>query len=509
MKTLDPPSLCRVSRAPKPDLLVIVLDCVGASALDEAAAGSASLPNLALLRKEALVFNHAVSPSSWSLPSHSGILTGLYPWDAGMTTSSSILRDSIETFTQIANRQGYRSGAFSSNPFITRENGLGRGFQVLEHGEFYETTFRRPPPKSDSMESNDGHSINRAGLTKRLHSLSGPYPGLLARELIRSLPVLIDVPVRAWTRIRSANGNQEPVVSPWIEPALARWIRAIPLSEPVFGFVNLMDAHEPYFGISANRPLHPHSSARWKALRSAFGHDGSNAVNDVVLDQEEADVLRSMHSSTIRIVDARIGAIFDILRDTGRFDDMGIVIVGDHGQTFGEAGDYFHGFGTSSSLFRVPMIVRLPIHHRITGQVEEWVSIKDVFHILSNTLHARQPPSNLSTGWPGYSPESSPVWALTHVKGLPPEGPGPSPVNLLSRPLLVCFYRNAKMVLDPQTGEITSTELSPSVEPAPDADRIPLEAIQAEARRIGALISLSTSGTIESVGLRLSGWGYT
>jgi hypothetical protein len=66
------------AKTPSP-ILLIVLDCARADRLSTYGYPKPTSPNLDTFAREALVFKNCYAASSWTLPSHASLFTGLYP----------------------------------------------------------------------------------------------------------------------------------------------------------------------------------------------------------------------------------------------------------------------------------------------------------------------------------------------------------------------------------------------------------------------------------------------
>ena len=67
----------------------------------------------------------------------------------------------------------------------------------------------------------------------------------IAPELFLRFPFLTDGANRVIRRALESD-NESYRVSPWIEPLLESWLSSQRPSRPVFCFINLTDAHDPY-----------------------------------------------------------------------------------------------------------------------------------------------------------------------------------------------------------------------------------------------------------------------
>ena len=114
-----------------------------------------------------------------------------------------------------------------------------------------------------------------------------------------------------------------------------------------FLFANCHETHVPYDDGTIQ-----HSKDQWDILDRAKilwgGKMNNNQVN--VLNVNEFQVLQSMQIKALESLDKKIGYLFEKLPRPFAY-----VIMGDHGENFGEDGLYGHGF-PHSSVFEVPLI---------------------------------------------------------------------------------------------------------------------------------------------------------
>ena len=89
---------------------------------------SALAPCMAELRGQGVHFDHAFSTSSWTLPAHMSMFTGLYPHNHGVDNMGRGLPHKIETITELLAGQGYYTAGYSSNVFTSVGYNFERGF---------------------------------------------------------------------------------------------------------------------------------------------------------------------------------------------------------------------------------------------------------------------------------------------------------------------------------------------------------------------------------------------
>jgi arylsulfatase A-like enzyme len=114
--------------AESPNVLVIVLDAVRAPIMSLYGYSWPTTPVLNQLAERSIVFDRAIAPSSWTLPSHATMFTGRWPHEVGVGWLRPLDRR-IPTIAEAFQRNGYVTGAFTGNfYYTTRETGLDHGF---------------------------------------------------------------------------------------------------------------------------------------------------------------------------------------------------------------------------------------------------------------------------------------------------------------------------------------------------------------------------------------------
>jgi arylsulfatase A-like enzyme len=74
------------------------------------------------------VFENAYSQAPWTLPSHTSMLTGKYPWDLNMWLPSDILPDDALTIAEQMKGVGYHTVAYSNGAFVRPGWHFDQGF---------------------------------------------------------------------------------------------------------------------------------------------------------------------------------------------------------------------------------------------------------------------------------------------------------------------------------------------------------------------------------------------
>lgn len=114
----------------KPNVILISLDTLRADRLGCYGFSRATSPHLDAFAGAAHLFENCFSPSSWTLPAHVAVMTGLHP---GAHESNSpdgkTMPANAQTLAELAASRGYRTAAFTGGAFVAQEWGFARGFE--------------------------------------------------------------------------------------------------------------------------------------------------------------------------------------------------------------------------------------------------------------------------------------------------------------------------------------------------------------------------------------------
>ena len=293
------------SNASSPNVLLIIVDTLGADHLSTYGYSRLTSPKLSAFAAGGLLFENAVAPSSWTLPSHASMLTGRYPTEHHAGQNDWRLDAHFPTVAEAFSKQGYRTAAFSANPYMfSRRVGLARGYQHFEEGTLLQRLFL----------TNLGRRIqNRLMLAHVLQDAIG--------------------------RSSADDMNREAI----------RWIQKE--NRPFFITINYFDVHEPFMP----SPDYLHRFSRLKRPLNQFywQPDVQLAPNQV---QDEIDA----YDASIAFIDDKIANFLAELKKRDVLENTIVVITSDHGETFQQHGFMFHGRGLYWDLIHVPLVIRAP-----------------------------------------------------------------------------------------------------------------------------------------------------
>jgi arylsulfatase A-like enzyme len=162
------------------------------------------------------------------------------------------------------------------------------------------------------------------------------------------------------------------------------WIRR--QDGPFFTWLHFMDIHYPYHPLPGQR--------RWiDRARYLMGMAGmlGRAPNRANLE------LRRLYDRRVELLDGLIGTLLDGLRRLDLNGETIVVLTSDHGERFGERGEYGHGPDMYDDLLHVPLLIRAP-RHFAPRRVEAQFALIDLAPTLIQLLGIAIPSSYQGQG---------------------------------------------------------------------------------------------------------------
>jgi arylsulfatase A-like enzyme/Flp pilus assembly protein TadD len=115
----------------RPSILLVTLDTTRADAMGPEAKGI-DTPSFDRLAARGMHFRQAYAAVPETLPSHTSMMTGLYPGGHGLHQNARYVPASVPLLAEQLQHAGYRTAAFVSAFVLNRRFGLARGFDAYE-----------------------------------------------------------------------------------------------------------------------------------------------------------------------------------------------------------------------------------------------------------------------------------------------------------------------------------------------------------------------------------------
>ena len=336
------------------NVLFVVLDTVRKDHLTPYGHDRPTTPELSAVAEEGTVFESAVAPAPWTLPVHASMFTGLYPSQHGADQGSPYL-DNTATLASVLSAAGYDTACYSSNAWITPYTELTRGFD--EQDSFFEVLpgdrFSGPLAWGWRLV-NDNDRLNE-----------------LARRIVR---------VGAAAHARLASGEGADSKTPAVIDRTKSFIEKSESERGWFAFINLMDAHLPYYPPEEHRErFAPGVDPSELCQNSKEYNSGARDI-----DGEEWEAIRGLYDGEIAHMDAQVGRLFEWLRETGQWEETVVIVCSDHGELHGEHDLYGHEFALYDELINVPLVIKHPDLE--PGRREDLVELLDLYHTTLDAL---------------------------------------------------------------------------------------------------------------------------
>jgi arylsulfatase A-like enzyme len=157
-----------------------------------------------------------------------------------------------------------------------------------------------------------------------------------------------------------------------INADFSRWLAHSP-RRPFFAFLNYNDCHAPY----EPEPQDQHASRAEQRAIFLWGV-GSPLEPQPDTNPERLNLVRDAYDNCLRGLDRRISALLQGLEVRGDLKNTIVIIVGDHGEQFGEHNLIQHSDSLYRPALHVPLLIIAP-NSPVAGQrVHQMVTLRDL-----------------------------------------------------------------------------------------------------------------------------------
>jgi arylsulfatase A-like enzyme len=329
-----------------PNVLLISIDTLRADHLHCYGYERATSPRIDALASEGVLFERAVSSTSWTLPAHLSMLTGLPVsahgvcddrlWTRNNSAGAPISPPLKGRFvSEDLADAGYNTAGFFTWKYLEPQFGFGAGFDTWERlGHQF---FTHP------VVGPEFQRLRAAGDVEGLRALAAKHPALFDDTLPSSPEV--------------------------IEHA-SEWLGEQSADDPFFLFVHLFDVHDPY------TPPAP--------FDTMFDPDYTGPIDGRRITSDDSPVRGDMpprdlenliarYDGGIAYVDHQVGELLDRLSALGLDENTLVILTSDHGEEFFEHGHKTHRRQLHMESVHVPLVMRwpasLPQGERVSGYV--------------------------------------------------------------------------------------------------------------------------------------------
>ena len=317
-------------RDPAPDVLVLTVDILRADHLGCYGYARATSPNIDALAADAIVFENAISPSTFTKASVASMFTGVNPHSHGVFKGTVGINQA--------------TGAVESDILSDRFTTLAEG--MYEHG------------LNTMAWVQNGQLRSYMGFAQGFTSYFD-QPGSIER----------------------------------IAPHFDRWLELWGDAARYFAYLHFLDLHGPFNPKPPFRGAFGGGSSSITGMdRGSWLNFKQGVVDgDIVLTEADLHELEARHDEVLLYTDSWIGRILDRLRETGRYDNTLIVLTSDHGEAFWEHGFISHSNRPYEELCHVPLIIKLPKSAQAGRRIPDTIGMIDLAPTLLDYVGATPP----------------------------------------------------------------------------------------------------------------------
>jgi arylsulfatase A-like enzyme len=394
-----------------PNVLLIVLDTVGADHSNLYGYPRRTTPNLERLAREGIRFDAARASAPWTFPSHASMFTGRWPHELNVGWFTP-LDGRYPTLAEYLGSRGYATAGFVGNMgYCSRGTGLERGFTWYEdHILTAKTSLKMAKLTNLVFRGADWLTMAvRDYIKLDLHAPLQRFVFAAGRPSAAKTTVSAVVSTSASDTDHFLDGtlgdHRKPKNASQVNQQFLDWLsRSSHSQRPFFAFLNYIDAHESYVVPEAfewRTGEKPRTKEDYELILYWHFRDKGG------LSQHEIDLGRAAYDKCIAYIDDRFGRLIDELESRGVLDESLVIITGDHGEEFGENGFFEHGLDLYHGQIHVPLVILLPKRSRTRCVVGELVSLRDlpatIVDLLGIASSSPFPGRSLARFWNGDS----------------------------------------------------------------------------------------------------------
>ncbi len=255
------------------------------------------------------------------------------------------------------------TSAFSNNAHLTPERGYDRGFDL-----FHDLA----PPDANSV-------IDRLKQVDTLRNSEIVAQGYrFYRKVLESLRTPDTSGVHPFPNPKTT----ADVVTDFVDRRVRKG--------DAFIWGHYMDPHKPFHpdqGIGLPDEERPYEEIEYL---NSYEHSKDPLPDD------DIEYLERLYESNIRYLDRELNRLFESMREAGTFEDALIIVVGDHGELFGEHGLMFHPMDVDpvDELLHTPLLVKYPGGEDAGEEFDHLTQHGDILPTVNDQI--REPASTVS-----------------------------------------------------------------------------------------------------------------
>ena len=350
----------------RPNVLILLWDTTRADRLSIYNPTLETTPRMKAWADQSVVFENAISPAMWTVPSHASMFTGLPPQSHGAGYDWRWLDHHNNTLAEHLKENGYETYAFSANPNLSPHRvNLLQGFDRIE--------LSWGPRWKKAVVANGRKKMLKKDASTEISP--GYKKGALTNKpfTYNAGPITHDA-FTGWLKRRKGDG-------PWM------------------AYLSYMEAHKPRIpSLDARRRLVDDDEIRVQ-LKTDISFRNQLAYSYGKLDytEEELAAIRSAYDATLVDLDETTMDMLEEMDAMGELENTIVIFTSDHGEMLGEHQLFGHRASVYHALVHVPLVVSWPKGLK-PQRVTRPVSNMDIYNTVVELTGVPKPDQPMSEG---------------------------------------------------------------------------------------------------------------
>ncbi len=341
------------------NIILIDIDILRADELPCYGYSRNTTPNICNFAKKGMIFNDNYSPSYWTMPSMFSTITSLYPtFHRIQMNYTEALSPKIPTLAETLHKQGYRTIYIGPEDDMLKHNNGGlRGYDLVT---------QEPIEKVVSELSKSSQPWFVHYYNSDLHA---PYLFNEKPQLIDNLPAPKNFPITYLDFSILLNKYLKEHYKEIFKQKAIDEYRAIILGPDKADDISVTTLFNNIRG--DKKIMNDYLFDAWVPILNTYlgSFDKNNADN--------VAYLRMIYDTKLKIIDDKLGALFQELDSEALSKNTITAISSDHGEAFGEHGTFSHEVNHFTELYYTPLIIKAP---QFSGKIiNETSSNIDIF----------------------------------------------------------------------------------------------------------------------------------
>ncbi len=306
-----------------PNVLLVIMDTQRRNNLSCYGYGQPTSPHLERIAEQGTLFENAISPGGWTLPSHASIYTGRHLASHGASITHEFARHTYPTLAQILSDAGYATVGINNNAWADVALGMQHRHELPPGFLEYYTS------DGDPAQSERGALVQRA----------------------------------IW------------------------WLQNVSRERPFFMFINLPYPHLTCWPPEPHRSRFLPEGVSDEEARAVEQTPYAILTGAVTPTEREWGILRALNDGETAYTDAEIGRLVADLETLNLLDDTLLIVTSDHGDILGGRGNLMaHQLHLYDELIHLPLLVRYPEAFPGGSRVDALCQTHDIYATIVDIL---------------------------------------------------------------------------------------------------------------------------